>query len=155
MLVRGLGLELIFFPMLHSGNYVWSKVKVDAVDFNDLRERWVKIMYPKINYKVADVYDLPANHWDIVYCSHVIEHVPNPRNFLEKLVNISKGFLFVYAPYNEIDRIPAHRNTITESLFEGFNVENLSILKSMAWHAAIPEDLCILAVIDCRESSVR
>ncbi len=55
----------------------------------------------------------------------------------------------MYSPFNEIDRIPAHVNTITESLYEGFNVEKIKIIKSMAWHADIPNDMCILAVMDC------
>jgi len=149
----GSGLGSNLFTALHSENYVYSKVSVDAIDYTDSRLRWVQTMYPKVNYKVADVYDLPDNHWDMFFCSHVIEHVTNPKAFIEKLVNISRGFVFVYSPYNEIDRIPAHINTITESLYEGFDIEKINIFKSMGWHADIPEDLCILAVIDCRKKS--
>ncbi len=149
----GTGAGSNVFTMLHSGRHVYSKVTVEAVDYTDSRVKWVKTMYPRVKYKVADVYDLPDNNWDMVFCSHVIEHVPDPRKFLEKLVDISKGFLFVYAPYNEINRIPAHINTITESLFEGLNIEKISIFKSMAWHADIPDDMCILAVIDCRKKA--
>ncbi len=90
--VLGQGLDPIFFTMLHSGNYVYSKVNVDAIDYTDSRLRWVKTMYPKVSYKVADVYDLPDHHWDIVFCSHVIEHALNLKAFIEKLVSISKGF---------------------------------------------------------------
>lgn len=140
------------FSMLHSGRHVYSKLSVDAIDYTDSRLRWAKTMYPKVDYKVADVYVLPENKWDIVFCSHVIEHVPSPRIFLEKLVDICKGYLFVYSPYNEIDLIPVHINTITESLYEGLNVEKISIIKSMAWHADIMDDMCILAVIDCTKT---
>ena len=148
----GSGAGSNIFTMLHSGRHVYSKLNVDAIDYTDSRLRWVKTMYPKVNYSVSDIYDLPSNNWDLVFCSHVIEHVPTPRKFLEKLVDICKGYLFVYSPYNEIDRIPAHINTITESLYEGFNVENMNIMKSMSWHADIENDMCLLAVIDCKKS---
>lgn len=147
----GSGAGSNIFSMLHSGRHVYSKLRVDAVDYIDSRLRWVKTMYPRVHYKVADVYDLPDNNWDIVFCSHVIEHVNNPEIFLEKLIDICKGFLLVYSPYNEIDKIPAHKNTITESLYDGLKIETLNFIKSMGWHADIPNDLCILAVIDCRK----
>ena len=151
----GTGAGANIFSMLHSGRHVYSKLSVDAVDYVDSRLRWVKTMYPRVNYKVADVYDLPDKNWDIVFCSHVIEHVDHPEIFLEKLIDICKGFLIVYSPYNETDKIPAHKNTITESLYDGLKVkvEKLNLIKSMGWHADIPDDLCILAVIDCRRQT--
>lgn len=147
----GSGLGSNLFTMLHSSNYVYSKINVDAVDYTDTRLRWVKTMYPKVNYKVAEVYDLPDNRWDIVFCSHVIEHVPHPKAFIEKLIDVTRGFLFVYSPHNEIEKIPGHINTITESLYEGFNIEKINVFRSMAWPADIPEDKCLLVIIDCRE----
>jgi 2-polyprenyl-3-methyl-5-hydroxy-6-metoxy-1,4-benzoquinol methylase len=81
----------------------------------------------------------------------VIEHVEQPKEFLKKLVDICKGFLFVYSPYNETERMPAHINTITKLLYEGFNIENLSVINSMGWHANIDEYMCLLAVIDCTD----
>ena len=149
----GSGAGSNIFTMIHSGRRVYSKLNVDAIDYTDSRLRWVKTVYPKVNYAVADVYELPRKKWDIVFCSHVIEHVPAPRQFLEQLVEICKGYLFVYSPYNEIDRIPAHINTITESLYEGLNIEKIHIMKSMAWHADIENDMCLLAVIDCKEAN--
>lgn len=148
----GSGAGSNIFTLLHSDRFVYSKLRVDAIDGIDTRAGWVKIMYPKVQYKVVDVYELPDKQWDLVFCSHVIEHVPHPEDFVKKLVQISKGFVFVYSPYNEIDRSPGHINTITESFYEGFNVEKINILKSMGWHADKPDDLCILAVIDCRKA---
>ncbi len=139
------------FALLHSDRVVYSKIKIDVIDYLPLRERWVKCVYPNLNYTVGDVYDVADKQWDFIFCSHVIEHVPNPRKFCQQLIKICKGFTFIYAPYNEIDRIPAHINTITEDLFEDFNLESLEIFKSMAWHADKPKDKCILAIIDCKD----
>lgn len=145
----GSGAGTNIFSQLHSGRHIYSKLIVDAVDYISSREKWVKLNYPRINYSVNDIFKLEDKKWDLVYCSHVIEHVEQPKTFLSKLVDLCKGFLFVYSPYNETDKIPAHINTITKSFYNDFNVENFTIIKSMAWHADIDEDKCLLAVINC------
>ncbi len=140
------------FASLHSDRYVYSKIIIDAIDYTPIRKRWVQAVYPKVNYTVEDLYDLPDRKWDFVLCSAVIEHVPSPRQFIEQLVRVSKGFTLILAPYKEINRIPSHVNTIDETLFKNFKVESLSVFESMAWHPDVPGDKCILVSIDCRES---
>lgn len=146
----GSGAGANVFALLHSDRIVYSKLKVDVIDYLPLREKWVKAVYPNLNYRVADVYDLVDERWDFVFCSHVIEHVPNPEKFCQQLTRICKGFAFIYAPYKEVERIPAHINTITEDLFQNFNLESLEIFNSMGWHADKLEDKCILAIINCQ-----
>lgn len=138
---------------LHNERVVYSKIRVDAIDYTPLRERWVKSQYPLVNYSVANLYDLPDKCWDFVICSHVIEHVSEPKVFVSELERVCKGFAFIYAPYQEIDRIPAHINTITEEIFSEFKLESVKIVKSMGWHADIPDDQCILVIIDCRDQN--
>jgi SAM-dependent methyltransferase len=36
--------------------------------------------------------------FDLVYASHVVEHVPNPRGFLEELKRVSRKYLYVEVP---------------------------------------------------------
>jgi 2-polyprenyl-3-methyl-5-hydroxy-6-metoxy-1,4-benzoquinol methylase len=145
----GAGSNII--TLLHSDHYIYSKIHVDAVDNTPVRQRWVKTMYPKINYRVADLFDLPDKQWDFVFCNAVIEHVSEPRKFCEHLVRVCRGFAFVLAPYKETNRIPSHVNTLDESLFKGFKMASFRVFASMAWHPGIPEDKCFLAVIDCRK----
>src|SRR3546814_14561895 len=64
-------------------------------------------------------FELPSNTWDMVICSHVVEHLVNPREFIDKLRDICRGFAFVYTPYNENPRISGHLCTITEKTYEG------------------------------------
>ena len=139
------------FTLLHSGHHVFSKLTVEAVDQVPSRRRWVNLLYPKVQYTVAKLKKLPARHWDFVYCSHVIEHTDDPRDFVGQLMRICKGFVIVYAPYNEVDRIKGHKSTITEKDFEGLKLESLTIQRSMAWRPLVEGYQCILAVVDCRE----
>ena len=134
---------------LHASHFVYSRMEVDAIDYVPDRARWVMATVPEVNYQVKDLYDLPPKSWDIVVCSHVIEHVPEPEKFIAKLREICRGFAFVFSPYNENPLIPGHINTITEVDYAPLPCET-HLIKSMGWHPDKPDDLCILAVIDCR-----
>lgn len=136
--------------ILHSDRVIYSKLNVSAIDHTDVRERWVRALYPKIDYRVADLYELPEKQWDFVVCSHVIEHVEEPREFIEALLRICKGFAFVYSPYEEFDRIPHHLNTIDKATYAGIQGCRLEVLRSMGWRGDIPGNHCLLAIIDCR-----
>lgn len=142
-----------FLSQLHTGRMIYSKCNVKAIDHVDNRLRWARSQYPKVDYEVANLYKLESKKWDIVICSHCLEHVKEPERFTADLMRICRGFLFVYTPYNELDRIPGHLNTITEDFYEGMPVENIKIFNSMGWHPDYPEDKVILAVLDCRSSA--
>ena len=145
----GVGANLI--ASLHADRMIYSKIDVDAIDYIDKRLLWAKMQYPKVNYTVEDLYNLKDRKWDFIFCSHCLEHVPSPREFCQKMVELCKGFVFVYTPYNEIELMTDHINTITEEFYGDFNVDRIQIFKSMAWRADRPEDKVILATLDCRE----
>ena len=136
---------------LHSDNIVWSRLEIDAIDYTPIRRRWVQSQFPRINYMVGDAFALPDRAWDFVVCSHVIEHLDEPRPFIENIRRICRGFAFVYSPYREIDRIAAHVSTIDESTYAGIPNCQLEVVSSMGWHPAKPGDKCLIAIIDCRE----
>ena len=148
----GAGSNLI--ASLHSDRMIYSKINVDAIDYIDLRKLWADFQYPKVNYMVGEIFDLPDKTWDFVYCSHCLEHVPNPRKYCDKLISICKGFAFIYTPYNEINLMEGHLNTITEEFYSNDNVYNIKIFHSLGWHADNPENKVILAVLDCREKHI-
>lgn len=150
----GSGAGTNVFAMLHTSDEVFSSLEVEAVDQVATRKRWINFMYPRVKYTVGSLEKLRSRKWDFVYCSHVIEHTRDPRAFVKHLMRICKGFAFVYAPYNEVERIPGHLSTITEKVFEGFPLEALIIRHSMAWKPQAEGYQCILAVIDCRNSEV-
>jgi SAM-dependent methyltransferase len=136
--------------MLHSDRVIYSKLNVAAIDHTDVRERWVRTLYPKIDYRVVDLFDLPEKQWDFVICSHVIEHVEEPRAFIDALLRICKGFTFVYSPYEEFDRIPHHLSTIDKETYAGIGGCRLEVIRSMGWRGDIAGNHCLLAIIDCR-----
>ncbi len=144
----GAGSNLI--AQLHTARMIYSKINVDAIDHVDKRLKWATAQYPRINYYQENLYKLASKNWDLVVCSHCIEHVPKPHAFIEQLIRICKGFLFIYTPFNEIDRIAGHLHTITASFFKPYKIEHSRIFNSMAWHPDKEKDQVILACIDCR-----
>lgn len=138
---------------IHPDHFVYSRMSVEAIDYQPTWERWVRFTRPEIEYRVADLFDQPAQQWDLVVCSHMVEHVPNPRDFIDKMVEICRGFAFVYSPYAENPRIPGHESSIDEATYAGLDCE-LHKLRSMGWHPDRPQDECLLAVIDCREHKI-
>ena len=79
----------------------------------------------------------PDNHFDLVYCSHVIEHVEHPRMLLREIKRVSKSQIFevpldhiinVDKYYKELHSF-GHINVYTPSTFkyllksEGFSIK--------------------------------
>jgi len=64
-----------------------------------------KYPYPNHASLVADAFELPfANGtWDCIIASEIIEHVPNPKAFVEELLRVLKpgGKLIISTPYKE------------------------------------------------------
>jgi len=137
--------------MLHSSHYVYSRLEIDAIDYIPLRQRWAQSQYPLINYMVGDAFALPDRAWDLAICSHVVEHMEDPRAFIDCIRRICRGFAFIYTPYREIERIPHHLATIDESTYADIPGCTLEVVSSMGWHPDKPEDKCLIATIDCRE----
>ena len=142
----GSGAGANVWSSLHRGDAVWSRMVVDAADVNAGRELFAKLYFPSVNYIVGDAFGL-GRTWDIVVCSHVVEHVREPAPFIRRVVQLAKRFAVFYAPYDERERIPGHLNTITEELFQPFSPLEIQIVKSMGWRAARPEEKCIIAVL--------
>lgn len=139
-----------FLASLHRDHSIYSQLEVEAIDISPGRKRWVQATAPEVNFFVGDIFQQPSQAWDLVVCSHVVEHLDEPRPFIEKLCDVCRGFAFVYTPYAEEPRIQAHASSISEADYEGLPCE-LHRIKSMGWHPNRPDDYCLLAVIDCRQ----
>ena len=151
----GGGAAAQFMAQLHSTDIVFSRMTVHAIDHVPLREPWIRLNYPRVNFACRDLYEVDEQH-DIVFCSHCIEHVPEVERFVARLTEVCRGFCFIYAPFEERDPIPGHVNIITRELFAPFGDRaRTHVFRSMGWKPAQPDAACILAVIDCRPEGRR
>lgn len=93
---------------------------------------------------VADVFHLPLkpNSFDTVVASEIMEHVPDPKRFVQSLYAVVKpgGRLIITTPYNEkiIYHLCVHCNRPTPALahIHSFNENNIGALipQGATWH---------------------
>jgi SAM-dependent methyltransferase len=148
----GSGAGASLLAQLHASTMLHSRIEVDAIDVVPWREAWVATQHPRVKYHVRASSTLPIREWDLVTCSHVIEHLDNPREMVEDVVRACRGHAFFYAPYRESPLSAGHVSSIDESTFRGLGVSaETMVLDSIGWVGEGRQ--CILAVLDCRNWS--
>jgi SAM-dependent methyltransferase len=144
----GAGADLL--ARLYASNLLHTRMEVEAIDIAPWRQAWVACVHPRIGYQVMASNALPERAWDIVVCSHVIEHLDDPRPIIRDVLRASRGHALIYAPYRESPLSPGHVSVIEERTFEdlGRPVE-LHVLDSPGWSG--DGRRCLLAIVDCRD----
>lgn len=121
--------------LLHPDGFYHVKVPVWAMDI-DPTYRDFAVSNFNLNYLVGDISQLPLmSYYDLVLSSHVIEHVPDPYDFLGHLRRISRRWTVVTCPWMEPKdaRIPGHVNTIDYEFIHRTNPDEFTISKSAGW----------------------
>ena len=130
----GSGLALL--RLLHHPE-AFTRLKFDPVFGIDLDPEFQRIAeseFEDIRPMTGDIFDLENKTFDIVTCSHTIEHVPDPDSFMEKMANLARRALVIACPFEEIDRVPGHCNTITQDLFDRHGFDDVEVYDSNHWH---------------------
>ena len=144
------------FADLHPPWDLWNKVgvKVDALDLDPRHKKLADYLFPNVNYIVADIFKLdPDRKWNIINCSHTIEHFPDPVPFIEELCRRAIDWVVLYAPYREEAVVKGHHR-IDDDLIDRFNPVSQEIIRSFGWRHVHDEDpCCILFVIEGLASS--
>lgn len=119
---------------LHKGISLGFKINVEAIDISELWANFAYLFCPEIPLTINDVGNITDRVWDVVYCSGVIEHVPDTDAFMDKLLQVTGKLLFVMAPYKEDPiLVPSHQQTITEKNFKKYKPVKMITLKSNVW----------------------
>lgn len=112
------------FAELIKNNFNES-IDITCLEINkDLAEKTTKIGIKTINKNFLNN-ELPDEKFDLVHCSHVVEHMPYPdiKNFLDELVRVAKngGYVIIRSPlmhkgfYKNIDHVrPYPPNSIMD-----------------------------------------
>ena len=72
----------------------------EGIDNSKEAIRLGKKMYPTLNIKIADIYDLPYkdNSFDLLICTEVLEHLEDPKKALSELRRVTKKYLAISVP---------------------------------------------------------
>ena len=126
---------------LHSkSTYAKIKMDVTALDIDDTFKEYVNFCYPELKYVVKDIFDYDESvKWDLVICSHTIEHVHNPEKFLSKLIDLCRDFTIIACPFEEDKNnlIPEHCNSIDYNFIDRFKPIKKFIYDGMYWHQSL------------------
>jgi SAM-dependent methyltransferase len=120
---------------MHRSHFLGPQVSVSALDIVDSRREFIELTYPLVRFMHTSIEELPAdNQWDVVYCSNTIEHIEDPREFIQSVMRHTRGFAVFLAPYRE--ELPlswGHCIQIDEQTFHGFNVKSMQVIQTAAW----------------------
>jgi SAM-dependent methyltransferase len=96
--------------------------EADGLEINQGNVEYVRRQGFKVYSTILEDAEIPDNHYDTIIVNHVLEHVPNPKTFLDEVRRILRpgGFLFIGVPCFE-SIIPIH-------------------LKRSKWYALLPEE---------------
>lgn len=74
--------------------------RYEGVDYSKDAIELGKKMYPEINIKLGNIYNLPYgdNSFDLIVCTEVLEHLKNPQDALKELKRVSNKYLVFSVP---------------------------------------------------------
>jgi len=72
----------------------------EGVDYSHDAIRLGKKLYPKLNIKLANIYDLPYKNsaFDLVICTEVLEHLEKPHKALSEIKRVAKKYIILSVP---------------------------------------------------------
>lgn len=126
--------------VFHPGSYSQIKLDVTALDIDPTHQEEARARYPDVRYRLEDIHSL-RDSYDVVTCSHTLEHMDDPGTFLERLRGIAKRLVIIAAPYGEVLDGSApnpsnHKFTFDEEFFSAYPPSRLSVYRSPHWSAS-------------------
>lgn len=130
----GAGANLL--ATLHRAHMMGPALRVDALDILPDFKAYADAVFPDLcEYLVGDIFELDrGRNWDLVTCSHTIEHLADPRPFILELQRRARKWLLLYAPYEE--RKPdgvEHLTRITRDFVQSFDPLRFDVFTSPGW----------------------
>lgn len=121
------------------------KMKISALDIHDYFLPLKECLCPEVEFFKSDVFDVKNRSWDLIICSHVIEHVPDPKAFVDQLKKLSRRDVIVACPWNENPiTTKGHVNTIDKAFVRSVGARNLKIFTNFMWGKT--REVCIFTL---------
>ncbi|MDZ4798561.1 MAG: methyltransferase domain-containing protein [Bryobacteraceae bacterium] len=137
---------------LHSGAFFGTAMRVQAIDLVRRYQAYATKAFPRIDYICGDLYQYcPTTTWDLVMCSHTIEHFVDPTELIRHCQKRARRWALFYAPFNERNLISGHLRAIDLAYVSSLMPLWTEVFESPGWkHPVDPESKTILFVLEGR-----
>lgn len=127
-------------------SYNHLKMNVTGLDIVDNFQEYMKLCYPSFKFIKQDIFKIPEGKtWDLVICSHVIEHLSDPVPFIEKLRKLTSKYAIVACPYNETELRQGHAQTIDSDFISKLNPIEHHVYTNFCWRV---RGECLIMIFD-------
>jgi 2-polyprenyl-3-methyl-5-hydroxy-6-metoxy-1,4-benzoquinol methylase len=131
----GVGLALL--RLLHHPA-AFTRLKFDPVVGIDLDPSFEVIAqgeFPDVQGKTGDIFDLPPKSYDIVTCSHTIEHIYEMEVFVAQLEQIARRGVVLACPFEEREpRSDGHVQRIDAARLAAMSYHDVEVYDSFHFH---------------------
>lgn len=80
----------------------YLNISASGMDFSEEGILKAKEMFPQYEFTREDITNLKSNkEYDIIFCSNVLEHFPNPWEIFKHFSKISKHYIVLLIPFRE------------------------------------------------------
>src|SRR5439155_15073907 len=147
----GTGAGANVLATLYQGVFLGPRMKVEAIELVPHLKSYAEVKFPLINYLVGDILAYKeSRRWDIVICSHTIEHVDRPQEFVSVLADLAYRWALFYAPWKERALIPGHVNRIDRRFLRRVGAKRHTIIESPAWYRSDERARCVVFTVPGR-----
>ncbi len=147
----GTGAGANVLATLYQGVFLGPQMQVDAIELVPHLKNYADIKYPLVNYLVGDILSYKDSQWwDLVICSHTIEHVDRPESFVSFLADRAHRWALFYAPWKERALIPGHVNRIDRRFLHRVGSKLHTIIESPAWYRSDERARCVVFAVSGR-----
>jgi SAM-dependent methyltransferase len=117
-------------------------MEVTALDLVPWFAKYAALQYPYLNYIVQDIFTL-KEIYDLIVCSHTIEHVPEVEQFITRMREISFDYVITYCPFNEHNLIDEHIHRFDSDLINKLKPDEFYIKTNIGWK---PRGDCLVMI---------
>jgi SAM-dependent methyltransferase len=134
---------------LYRGDFFGHRMNVEAMDVIRRYRAYAERVFPEIHYIAGDLFTHePRKQWDLVLCSHTIEHLSDPLPLIDEARRRARHAALFYAPFEERALIPGHLVSISGEFVRGLRPRWMEVIGSPAWrHPVDALSRCVVFVL--------
>ena len=133
------GAGLAYLRLVHHPA-AFTRLKFDPVagiDIDPMFRQYAQMDFPDIVGFTGDIFDMEDKSWDVVICSHTIEHIEEAESFVDRLCRIARRYVAIACPFAEYPLSSDHCRTIDYAFFQKLGFLDVEVYESQHWHSGL------------------